>query len=154
MRYALLADIVVAVHVAYVAFVVLGQIAILIGLLFGWGWVRNVWFRLAHLLAIGIVAGEALWNIECPLTVWERQLRTLAGQQAVEGTFVGRLMHNLLYYDCEPWVFTVLHLAFAVVVLATFILAPPRWRARAGRPKEKQRRETPRTRKKEVSLKS
>ena len=52
---AYLADGLVALHVAYVAFIVLGQLLILAGLVFRWQWVRNFWFRLAHLVAIAIV---------------------------------------------------------------------------------------------------
>src|SRR5438445_8674511 len=79
-HYGLWADLLVAVHVAYVSFIVLGQIAIVAGVLRGWDWVRNPWFRYAHLLAIVIVAAEALAGIDCPLTAWEDELRALAGQ--------------------------------------------------------------------------
>ena len=37
------------------------------------------------------------WN--CPLTVWERDLRMLAGQPVSEATFIGRLMHDESYAD-------------------------------------------------------
>ena len=47
---AYLADGVVALHVSYVAFVVLGQLLILAGVVFRWQWVRNFWFRLGRKL--------------------------------------------------------------------------------------------------------
>lgn len=128
MAYRYLADLIVAVHVAYVSYVVVGLLLIVVGLLRRWPWVRNRWFRLTHLLAITVVALEALFNIECPLTAWERELRGLAGQTTDDATFVGRLLHNLIFYDAPPWVFTVAYVAFALVVLGTFLLAPPRWR--------------------------
>ena len=128
MWYALLADVVVAVHVAYVGFVLLGQLAILLGLALHWDWVRNRWFRLTHLAAILVVAFEAIVGIDCPLTVWEYELRALAGQQAAEGTFIGRILHDLLFYQGEPWIFTTCYILFALLVLATFVFAPPRWR--------------------------
>jgi hypothetical protein len=43
------ADIVVAVHAAYVAIVVVGFAAILLGSSARWRWVRNFYFRAAHL---------------------------------------------------------------------------------------------------------
>ena len=49
------ADALLVIHVAFVAFVVFGLILILIGKLRRWNWVRNTWFRIAHLCAIGIV---------------------------------------------------------------------------------------------------
>jgi hypothetical protein len=134
MGYALLADLIVALHVAYVGYVVVGQLAIVVGLLRRWAWVRNCWFRLTHLAAIVLVAGEALLDLECPLTVWERQLRGLAGQEVSEATFLGRCLHDLIFWDAPPWAFTVLHLGFALLVLLTFVLAPPRWRSRPQSP--------------------
>ena len=128
MPYSLLADLLVTFHSAYVGFVVIGQLAILVGLALRWSWVRNLWFRLAHLLAITVVAVEAAFQITCPLTIWERDLRRLAGQEVVEGSFVGRLFHALLFPEGPPWLFHALHIGFGVLVLATFVLAPPRWR--------------------------
>jgi len=126
MRYRLLADFVVAVHSAYVAFVVVGQVLILVGLWRSWRWVRNWWFRVLHLVAISIVALEAVFNVACPLTTWEQRLRQLAGDEVSRGTFVGDLLHNLIFVDAPPWAFTAGYVAFAAVVLATFVLAPPR----------------------------
>lgn len=126
--YGFLADLVVAVHVAYVSFVVGGQLAILAGILLRWQWIRDLWFRLAHLLAITLVAAESIANRPCPLTVWERDLRALAGQAAAERDFVGRLLHDLIFYDFPTWVFTTAYITFALIVLGTFVLAPPRWR--------------------------
>jgi hypothetical protein len=128
MIFSFLADLTVAIHVAYVSFVVLGQAAILLGGALGWRWVRQRWFRGLHLLAILIVAGEALAGVPCPLTVWEDQLRRLAGQSVQDGTFIGRCLHNLIFFDLPAWVFTAMYLSFAALVLLTLVLVPPRWR--------------------------
>jgi hypothetical protein len=130
MWYGFLADLVVAIHVGYVGYVVVGQLIIWLGLACKWSWVRNPWFRWTHLLAILLVAGEAAFNIMCPLTAWEANLRRLAGQTATEGTFVGRLLDNVLFLDLPLWVFPILHISFAVLVLGTFVLAPPRMKRR------------------------
>jgi hypothetical protein len=126
--YGYLADLVVGVHVVYVGFVVLGLLAILAGMLFRWQWVRNRWFRCLHLLAIVIVAGEAILNITCPLTRWEADLRTAAGQAAAAGTFMGRLLDRVLFYSAPEWVFACGYIGFALLVLSTFWFAPVRWR--------------------------
>ena len=52
MGYRLLADLIVAIHAAYVAFVVVGLLLILLGVACGWQWVRNWWFRIAHRLGL------------------------------------------------------------------------------------------------------
>lgn len=132
MLYGFLADVIVTLHLAYVAFVVVGQLAIIAGLVCRWQWVRNFWFRILHLVAIGIVAGETLFAVDCPLTVWEKALRHLAGQPVKGDTFVGRLMHDLLFYDWPTWVFTTIYYSVAAIILLTFVLAPPRWRRKVA----------------------
>src|SRR3954454_19483068 len=100
MSYGAWADVVVFVHVRYVGYVVLGQVAILAAGTFKWQWGRNPWFRFTHLTAILIVVGEEIANVRCPLTVWEERLREMSGQVITTGqTFVGRLLHDLLFLD-------------------------------------------------------
>jgi Protein of Unknown function (DUF2784) len=129
MSYSFLADLVVALHVAYVGFVIVGELAILLGWLCRWGWVRDPWFRLGHLAAIALVALEAIFNIPCPLTIWEDRLRAWSGQDVAGGTFIGRALHNLLFYEAPAWVFTLVYIGFGLLVLATLFLVTPRWRS-------------------------
>jgi hypothetical protein len=131
MPYGLFADLVEGIHVVYVSVVVLGFAAILLGGIFGWQWVRNRWFRSIHLLMIAVVALQAVFNLDCPLTVWGDQLRILAGRQVAGGTFVGRLMHDLIHFDAPRWVFDISYILFAAIVLGSFWLVPVRWRARS-----------------------
>jgi hypothetical protein len=119
---------IVAVHVAYVLFVVLGQLAIWVGLGLGWRWIYHPWFRWVHLVMMTVVGLEAALGITCPLTRWEAEFRALAGQQATHDTFVGRLLHNLIFVELSPAVLSAVHIIFALLVLGTFVLAPPRRR--------------------------
>lgn len=127
--FAFLADAIVVVHFCYVAFTVGGELVILLGGALKWAWVRNLAFRLVHLAAVVLVAGEALAGASCPLTVWEYRLRVLAGQR-VEGqiSFVARLVRTIIFYDFPAWVFLVMYVGFAAVVALTFIFFPPRRR--------------------------
>jgi putative Ca2+/H+ antiporter (TMEM165/GDT1 family) len=125
--YRFLADLVVVFHGAYVAFVVFGLVAILVGIARNWGWVRNFWFRVVHFLAIAYVAFEEGLGFACPITTLENHLREMAGDATYPGSFIGHCVHHMLFYECPQWIFTVLHIVFAVAVLATLILAPPRW---------------------------
>lgn len=125
--YRLLADLVVVLHAAYVSFVVVGLLLILIGGLAGWQWVRNLWFRLLHLVMIGVVVFESLAQITCPLTTWEDALRRRAGESVQEGAFLARWAHDLIFIDAPPWVFTVAYCLFGLVVVVTLIAIPPRW---------------------------
>jgi hypothetical protein len=124
-----LADITVTIHVAYVAFVVLGQMLIVIGTPARWTWVRNPVFRAIHLGMIGIVVVEAWIGMTCPLTLWEQAFRRRAGQATYTGDFVARWLHDLLFFDLPPATFTTIYSIFGLLVLGTIWLAPPRWRA-------------------------
>jgi hypothetical protein len=127
--YSALADVVVVLHAGYVAFVILGELAILLGILRGWGWIRNRTFRLSHLGAIGVVVFESWSGITCPLTTWEDWLRSRAGQTVEEGDFIGRWVHHVLFYQADPSVFTAIYSVFGALVVLSLIVSPPRWRS-------------------------
>jgi hypothetical protein len=142
----LLADAVLALHFAYVAFVVAGMAAILAGIALRWRWVRNFWFRMIHFLMIAVVAAESLGGVLCPLTEWENRLRELAGDSNEPGSFIGRWMDRLLFVDAPPSLLAACYCAFGLAVLVTLIVAPPRWpwkkkgaRPRAQGPEEPRR---------------
>ncbi|HZW26688.1 MAG TPA: DUF2784 domain-containing protein [Gallionella sp.] len=121
----LLADFILVTHALFVAFVILGLVVILLEKLLHWGWPRNLWFRLAHLLAIGIVIAEAWLGLVCPLTEWESRARVAAGESGYATSFIQHWLHELLFYDFEPWVFTVAYTAFGILVLIAWLLVPP-----------------------------
>ena len=77
--YPFLADSILVIHALFVAFVILGFALIVIGMFRRWGWIKNLWFRLLHLLAIGIVVAEAWFGGICPLTDLENRKREAGG---------------------------------------------------------------------------
>ena len=128
-----LADLVLVVHAAFVAFVVVGLVLIWVGWLRGWVFVRNFWFRAGHLAVIGVVAAESLLGFVCPLTTWEDRLRLLAGgQQRYEGTFIQHWLHRLIFFDLDERVFTIAYLAIFLAVTLSFWLIPPHSRTQSG----------------------
>ena len=127
MIYRMLADLTVAIHFGYVAFVVLGVPVTIIGGLMRWEWVRNRWFRGLHLVMILVVVLEAWAGMTCPLTTWEKELRAAAGQQMYQGDFIANWLHDAMFFDAEPWVFTVGYSLFGLLVIAILVLVPPRW---------------------------
>ncbi|HTS54993.1 MAG TPA: DUF2784 domain-containing protein, partial [Burkholderiales bacterium] len=116
------ADLILVLHTAYVLFVVGGLMLIWLGVWAGWRWVRGFWFRLLHLAAVGLVALEALVGVTCPLTVLEDWLRS--GAYADAG-FIERWLHRFLFWDLPAWVFTLTYLAFALMVVMTWLRWPP-----------------------------
>ena len=101
--YLLAADLLLIGHVLFVAFVVFGLVLILIGKPLDWHWVRNPWFRLAHLTAIGIVALQSWLGVICPLTKLEMTLRDRADGVVYSGSFISHWLESLLYYQAPAW---------------------------------------------------
>ncbi len=124
------ADTILVVHALFVAFVIIGLLLIIVGGIRDWSWTRSALFRIAHLLAIGIVVLQSWLGIICPLTTWEMNLRRAAGQQAYDGTFISHWVGELLYYQAPPWVFITLYTLFCTLVIFAWIRFPPRRKPR------------------------
>ena len=117
----LLADAILVVHFLFVLFVVGGLALTWIGAWRGWRWIRSLKFRLAHLAAIVFVACEALLGMVCPLTEWEDNLRGSASDKS----FIARWVHRVMFFQFPEWVFTIIYVAFAAIVVLTFALIRP-----------------------------
>lgn len=121
-----LADAILALHVAIVAFVVLGQAAILIGAWRRWRWIRDFRFRIAHLALMLFIALQAWLGRLCPLTVWEQALRLRAGQDAYAESFVEHWLSRLIFFDAPWWAFVAAYSAFAALAAASWWWIRPR----------------------------
>ena len=120
-----LADAVLLLHVLVVLFIVGSLCLIAVGGARRWRWVRNPWFRLGHLLAIGLVAAQAWLGMVCPLTTLEMALRMAAGERTYAGSFIAHWLGRLLYYQAPLWVFAIVYTAFGALVAAAWWLVPP-----------------------------
>jgi len=123
--YRLLADVVLTLHLALVAFVIGGLVIVVVGNVRRWRWVNNLWFRLAHIAAIAIVVAEAWLGFTCPLTTLEMWLRARAGVTTYGGGFIEHWFSRILFYDAPPWAFVVAYTLFGLLVLATWFRYPP-----------------------------
>jgi hypothetical protein len=124
--YRLLADAVLAVHVALVLFVVGGLVLVVLGNWLKWMWVNRWWFRLAHLAAIAVVVAEAWIGLVCPLTTLEMWLRKQGRDATYTGSFIEHWLQRLLYYDAPGWVFTTAYSVFGLAVIAAWWFFPPK----------------------------
>ena len=127
-----LANAVLVLHLALVAFVVGGPVLVVVGNLVHWRWVNDLGFRLAHAAAIAAVVAEAWLGLTCPLTTLEMWLRSRAGAATYGGGFVEHWLQRLLYYDAPAWVFVVIYSVFGVIVAATWWYFPPTSRRHAA----------------------
>jgi len=124
--YQLTADVILFTHVLFVAFVIFGLLLIIAGKLRSWFWVRNPWFRLMHLIAIGVVVLQSWLGVICPLTTWEMVLRERAGDTVYSGTFISHWLETILYYHASEWVFIICYTLFGSLVLASWFWVRPR----------------------------
>lgn len=123
---AALANAILVLHVGVVAFVVLGEILILIGARRGWRWVRNRALRVTHVALMVFIALQSWLGALCPLTQWEQALREHAGQDVHTRSFIEHWLSRLIFFEA-PWaVFVAAYTAFALLVLLTWRLVPPR----------------------------
>ena|SRR5687768_17509023 len=125
--YLLLSDIILVIHFAFVAFILLGFVLIWAGYFFRWSFISNFRFRMAHIAAMGFVVAESIIGMVCPLTTWENQLRLRAGRgQAYKESFIEHWLGPILFFDVSERTFTIIYSAFFLFVVVTFVLIPPR----------------------------
>jgi hypothetical protein len=87
MPYELLADLVVALHLGFVLFTILGGLLAL----------RWRWFPWLHLPAAGWGTFVEATGRVCPLTHIENRLRRAAGAAAYEGDFIEKYLVPIVY---------------------------------------------------------
>ena len=122
----LAADAILLLHVLFVAFVVIGLVLIFIGKARAWSWIRNPWFRLTHLVAIGVVIVQSWFDVICPLTTIEMALRSRTGDTVYFGSFISHWLENFLYYQAPPWVFVICYMTFGAVACVSWFWIRPR----------------------------
>ncbi|MFC5523683.1 DUF2784 domain-containing protein [Polaromonas jejuensis] len=128
--YPLLADLLLTLHVAIVAFVVGGLVLVVVGNLRNWRWVNALWFRLAHLGAILFVVAETWLGLTCPLTTLEMWFRAKANGTTYSSGFIEHWLQRVLYYEAPWWVFAIGYSLFGLLVVATWVYFPPASRTR------------------------
>ena len=118
----LLADAVVLLHAAFVAFVVLGGFLVM-------RWPRMAWVHVPA-AAYGFLVEAAGWV--CPLTPLEVWLRHRAGEAGYAGGFVEHHLIPLVYPSPFPrsLAWTLAGVVLAVNALSYGLFLGRRWRAR------------------------
>jgi uncharacterized protein DUF2784 len=121
-----LAAIVLALHVAIIAFNVVGLIVIPLGAWRRWGFVRVFWWRALHAGILAIVALQALGGRACFLTDWHATLVRAAGRVESDAPLIERTVERLIFWPVPAWVFVALYLAVCAYTLLLWRLVPPR----------------------------
>ncbi len=121
----ILADAVLAAHVAIILFNLFGLVAVPIGGLRGWRFVRIGWWRILHILALATVAAQALAGRACILTIWQAGL---AGSPISPAPLIAGWVDRLIYWPLPLWVFAAFYVVVFGYTLALLWLVPPRRR--------------------------
>ena len=117
---------VLAVHVATIVFNVFGLVVVPIGGWLGWRFVRIFWWRAMHLVALAIVALQAVFGRACFLTLWQAALEQDAGAPASRLPLIARWVDSAIYWNLPIWFFAALYVAVLVYARARWRLVPPR----------------------------
>ena len=106
-----LADLVLVVHLAYLAFIPIG------GFL---AW-RCRWVMWPHLAAVAVGFVSVTVGLDCPLTSWEQSLRRRGGERAYRDGFIDHYLTGHVYPHGYDWLVQVLFISCVVVAYAVLI---------------------------------
>ena len=121
----ILAKAVLATHVAIILFNVFGLIAVPLGAVRGWQFVRIRWWRLLHLVLLATVALQAVAGRACILTLWQS---ALVGGAANPTPLIMGWLNRMIYWPLPIWVFAAFYILVFGYALALLRLVPPRRR--------------------------
>src|SRR5947209_2365709 len=110
----LLGPAILGLHLAIIAFNLLGLVAIPVGAALQWRWVRLRWWRTWHVASWAIVALQAAMGRACFLTDWQ----DAASGSGAHQPMIMRWVNGLIYWPLPIWVFGAIYLALFAAVLA------------------------------------
>jgi hypothetical protein len=122
MAYRVLAELVVVVHLVYLAFIAVGGVL-------AWRWRRLIW---PHLIALGVAFASVTVGFDCPLTNLEKWLRRLAGDDPYEGGFIDHYIIGTVYPEGHDRLAQLVLTVMALAVYGSVIVHRSRARSNAS----------------------
>lgn len=99
-------EIVLLSHFCIFLFMILSFFLIPIGYYQKWKWVKNKYYRLIHLILMGIILIETILGFMCPLTILENFLRN----DIETNNKITQIIHQIMYWDLPSYQFIILYL--------------------------------------------
>ncbi len=130
--YLLLADFILITHFLIIAFIVGMCGAVVLGRLLQWQWIYNYQLRMAHLLAIAVVAVQAISGGVCSLTHAEGYLRVIGGQELYTRTFIQHWLEHIVFIDAPLLLLSVVYVLVALAVIYAWLQDRHRFQLRSA----------------------
>jgi len=112
-------------HFAVVLFNLFWLIAVPVGGWLGWRFVRNYWWRAAHIAVLILVAAQAVAGRLCFLTILQNNLHGRAGD-ITPPSLLTRIVTRAIYWPLPGWAFAPLYVLALVWAALLWIYVPPR----------------------------
>jgi len=119
----LFADLLMLAHAVYSLFVLLGLMLILIGMILGWRWNRNRYFRILHLAATVFLMARVWIGLACPFSAAENVLRSRISVPCPLGGAFHDVLHYCAFRATKPGYFAGCATLFGILALAAFALS-------------------------------
>lgn len=87
--------------------------------------IRNIYFRVTHLIAMMVVAIQQYFSLNCPLTLLEKRLLILAGRETYSGAFIPHIL-NQVNFNIPSQYYLPLYVTLSILFLFSFIIIPPK----------------------------
>ena len=117
--YKLLANVLRAIHIAIVALIIVGVIV--------WFFFPNIWISACTSTAVLLEAiGLKLYNGECPLTVWEHDLRKKYNPNLPFKKLIPEILKHFIPSEFLPLAYKIMlriGLSVGIIILLQLILA-------------------------------
>jgi hypothetical protein len=103
-----LADAVVGVHYAYMAYLVVGGFA-------AWRWRKTIWLHVAAVIWAALIVTT---KVPCPLTALQNHFREDAGLRPLTSSFINLYIRGTFYPDDQQ---TLAQIVLGVIVIVSWI---------------------------------
>ena len=112
-------------HFVVVLFNVFWLIAVPVGSWLGWRFVRNYWWRAAHIGVLILVAAQAVAGRLCFLTIVQNNLQGRAGD-ITPPSLLTRIVTHAIYWPLPDWAFAPLYVLALIWAVLLWIHVPRR----------------------------
>ena len=117
----LFSEIVLLFHFCIFLFIMLSFFLIPFGYYQKWEWVKNRYYRLIHLILMGIIFIETILGFMCPLTILENFLRN----NIQINNKITQIIHQIMYWNLPTYQFIILYLLSLLYLIFLWFFFKP-----------------------------